>query len=377
MLGPVLGPALGGVRVLVTDDSPINLQVARRILEIEGAQVTVASDGQQAVDLLRLRPREVDVVLMDVQMPVMDGLEATNRIRNQLGLKRLPVIALTAGMSGGERERVLAAGLNDFIGKPFDPPDLVRCIRQHVELAAPSARQPAPSRAPLPATQYPADWPQVDGIDAHDAASRLGGDARLFGAMLRRLPSDFADLATVKATPEGLAAVAGRLHALKGSAGTLGAKSLSRLAAQAEDAFRGAAQAEGSQAQAETLLRRVVADLSALHAAATRSLGSTSSAECLDVPESGLLSFAALDQLLTQLESSDLGALQNFKTLSPGLRERMGADAFGSLAELIDNLQFPQAASALRDQPPTFGINPSENHGTNAVSSHATIKPPK
>lgn len=111
-------PALDGVRVLLVEDNPINQNVARGILEQARAEVTVADNGQVAVDLLRA-DAGYDVVLMDVQMPVMDGFSATRIIRGELGLT-LPVIAMTAGVMASEREQCTAAGMDDFIAKPID-----------------------------------------------------------------------------------------------------------------------------------------------------------------------------------------------------------------------------------------------------------------
>jgi CheY-like chemotaxis protein len=112
---------LPGMHVMLVDDSDINLEVARRILEREGATVTACSHGQEALDRLAAAPGSFHAVLMDVQMPVMDGHEATRRLRQDLGLRNLPVIALTAGALVAERQRALESGMNDFISKPLDP----------------------------------------------------------------------------------------------------------------------------------------------------------------------------------------------------------------------------------------------------------------
>jgi CheY-like chemotaxis protein len=125
---------LAGVRVLVVDDSNVNLEVAQRILEKQGAIVTTCSDGLKAVEGVRA-DQSLDNVLMDVQMPSLDGNEATRRIRKELSLQRLPIVALTAGALVGERQRALEAGMNDFISKPFDPPALIRKLRRLVEEA--------------------------------------------------------------------------------------------------------------------------------------------------------------------------------------------------------------------------------------------------
>ncbi len=118
-------PQLAGLRVLLVEDNLINQMVARELLNKRGAVVQLAENGQLAVDALLATPEGFDVVLMDLQMPVMDGLQATRHIRQQLKLTRLPIIAMTANVMESDRDDCLAAGMNDHIGKPFNVKDLV------------------------------------------------------------------------------------------------------------------------------------------------------------------------------------------------------------------------------------------------------------
>jgi signal transduction histidine kinase/DNA-binding response OmpR family regulator len=120
---------LGGVHILLVEDNAINQNVARGILEQAGATVSVADNGEVAIELLRAGG--YDLVLMDVQMPVMDGFSATRLIREDLGLK-LPVIAMTAGVMESEREQCIAAGMDDFIAKPIDVELMFGTIRRHL-----------------------------------------------------------------------------------------------------------------------------------------------------------------------------------------------------------------------------------------------------
>ena len=127
----VEGPRLQGLRLLVVDDSLINLKLAERVLQREGAEVTLVKDGQQALDALRANPEGFDLILMDIQMPVMDGLTATRAIREELGLDTLPVIALTAGVLAEEKQNAIDAGVNDFLPKPMDLDLMVGMIRSY------------------------------------------------------------------------------------------------------------------------------------------------------------------------------------------------------------------------------------------------------
>jgi len=125
---------LDGRRFLLVDDAPINLVVAKAMLQNFGAQVVTAADGSQAVDCLRKEPQGFDAVLMDVQMPVMNGYEATRLIREELDLK-VPVVALTAGVTAEERELCLLAGMTGFLAKPFEKAGLLATLQNQLSSA--------------------------------------------------------------------------------------------------------------------------------------------------------------------------------------------------------------------------------------------------
>ena len=125
---PGTGPRLKGLRVLAVDDNRLNRLVIQRLLEREGAEVQVAVDGRSALETLRQGPYDHDVVLMDVHMPEMDGLQATRAIREQPLLAGLPVVTLTASVLGSDREDALAAGASDFLTKPVETEALVKVL---------------------------------------------------------------------------------------------------------------------------------------------------------------------------------------------------------------------------------------------------------
>ena len=357
-----IGRGLPGVRVLVVDDSDINLAVARRILELEGAAVTVAGDGQHAFDLLKAAPTDFDVVLMDVQMPVLDGHEATRRIREELGLRHLPIVALTAGALSSERQRATAAGMDDFISKPFHAKALIRSIRRHVQRALEaSTLQDAPvwasaalgtsgAEASRQEAARAVPWPEVEGIDTHDVRSRLGGDVALFRAMLKQLFTEFADIdqSAASDTAQGVrqasaqrAESAARLHKLKGSAGMLGAKAIQELAGLAEMDCRAPAAATPR-----------VPDWGPRLAAQLRELMNAASA----VTEAPMLwlppaeddgSPLPLDSLLELLRGNQLQAVDEFKALAPRLRQRMAAASHDALCEHMGMLRFGEAVKLL------------------------------
>ena len=120
---------LKGFRVLVAEDDAVNQIVARAILAREGCEVTMTSNGREALEALTLQPDGFDAVLMDMQMPVMDGLSATAAIRARPEWAQLPVIAMTANVDQAERQACLNAGMNEHIGKPFERDELIRLLQ--------------------------------------------------------------------------------------------------------------------------------------------------------------------------------------------------------------------------------------------------------
>jgi CheY-like chemotaxis protein len=129
------GYPLAGLSLLLVEDNLLNQVVARNMLEHGGATVAIANNGEEAVAYLRSHGGETDAVIMDVQMPVMDGFEATRRIRHELGL-RLPVLAMSAGVTLTEQAECKAAGMDDFIAKPVEWADLLAIVQKHCAQSA-------------------------------------------------------------------------------------------------------------------------------------------------------------------------------------------------------------------------------------------------
>ena len=229
---------LAGLRLLVVEDNVINQQVARELLAAQGASVQIAVNGREGIDQIVAADPAFDLVLMDVQMPVMDGLTATRELRRMPALADLPVIAMTANAMGKDRDACLEAGMNDYVSKPFEIGMLVATIERNVARsrgARPTAGAPSPA---VPAAPAAADF---DG-----ALARLGGDITLYRLVYGSFKSD------ARAMVDGLAGqLAGgqraeaqrALHTLKGLAATMGADALAAEAESAEVALEGRAEA--------------------------------------------------------------------------------------------------------------------------------------
>nr|WP_252727148.1 response regulator [Paracoccus sp. C2R09] len=228
---PVPDCAVEGQHVLLVEDNPINREIALAMLAENGLQVDCAHDGQQAVEMVW--QNRYAAVLMDLQMPRMDGLTATRRIRQRHDSQELPVIAMTSHAFHEEGQRCLDAGMNDHIAKPVDPERLIRVLRRHLRGdAAPEARPTGPS-GDLPDRLGP--------FDLAAALRRLSGKE----ALLRRLITDFArehadDVALLDdlVARDDQEAAHRRIHSLKGVAASLGLDDLSAEAGRLEHAIR-------------------------------------------------------------------------------------------------------------------------------------------
>ena len=232
---------LTGMRLLVVEDNLNNQQVAQELLRDEGAHVSLAANGQLGVNAIAAADPPFDAVLMDIQMPVMDGYTATAQIRQNLGLTALPIIAMTANAMASDREACLAAGMNDHVGKPFDLSNLVAALLRHTGRVAAPAANARPAASALPPGLI--EEAERRGIDLNAAIGRMGGNVRVY---LRALHAFCADLPTL---PDQLTALlqqerlveAGRLvHTFKGLAATLGMQQLAIAATDTERALGGA-----------------------------------------------------------------------------------------------------------------------------------------
>jgi signal transduction histidine kinase/CheY-like chemotaxis protein len=232
---------LEGMRLLVVEDNGLNQQVAEELLSAEGALVSLAANGQLGVDAIAAARPQFDAVLMDLQMPVLDGLGAIHIIRQQLRLAQLPVIALSANAMRQDREASIAAGMTDHVGKPFEIARLVETLVRHTHW---HAGQPAVSLQPDSATTIQPAAPAgrySDTIDVAGALAWMGDDMRIYRKFLDSFMADVADNADGlqehlnRAEQTGAARI---LHTLKGLARTVGALALSHFAADAETRLR-------------------------------------------------------------------------------------------------------------------------------------------
>ena len=227
---------LQGLRVLLVEDNKFNQQVAMDLLELVGITCDLAENGREAIE--QIKAKTFDLVLMDLQMPEMDGLTATRHIRQDLQQTKLPIIAMTANAMAADRDRCLAAGMNAHIGKPIDPNNLYGQLLQWQKAGgagSPGAASPVHPSTALAAQAPAANGLDLPGFDTELALSRMRGNVAHYQRMLGLFAAEFHDIpAKIQAALDAAElSTAKRLaHTIKGSAGTMGATKVQALAAQ-------------------------------------------------------------------------------------------------------------------------------------------------
>ena len=234
-------PMLAGRHILLVEDNVLNQEVAMHFLRRAGVTMTLAEHGAAALEALE-RER-FDAVLMDCQMPVMDGYEATRRIRADARFARLPIIAMTANALVGDRERSIEAGMNDHLTKPLNANDLLRTLARWLDEHLPAAPTPSPDSPPANPLLTIAMAPSIDidipRLNTLQAIGNLGGDHELYAQVVQIFLDDIVvQLASLDvALAAGDFATARRAaHTLKGTSATLGAGLLRQTALAMEKA---------------------------------------------------------------------------------------------------------------------------------------------
>jgi two-component system sensor histidine kinase/response regulator len=346
---------LDNMRLLVVEDNHNNQQVARELLEDEGALVQIAQHGQEGVYAVANANPPFDVVLMDLQMPVMDGFTATRHIRTVLGMTTLPIVAMTANAMASDREACLAAGMNDHVGKPFDLNSLVRVLRQQAHW---TDLDKNPEEATPALALGVTDTAARLGIDLAGALGRLGGKHALYQRMLSTFVRDLGDM------PEqlqgfahaGLTQEAKRmLHTLKGLAATLGATDLAAQAAQCEKHLADDANPAGSAEALASSVQQACNAIAhatpglqglvdALQAAQAQPLAQACDPATAPTPINAVALGIAATSLQNLLREGNMDAMQSMAELQQRFGDALG-DTLNPLSEAMAELDFEAALS--------------------------------
>ncbi len=339
---------LAGWHLLLVEDNPNNRQVASELLSDEGAEVSMAHNGAEGVQAVLNAPDLIDAVLMDVQMPVMDGLTATRTLREALGEAAPPIIAMTANAMPGDLAACREAGMVAHVGKPFDLNHLVETVLTHGRRApAPSVSAPVMTVRSLTPTLAPTTLAeaQVQGVALEAALARLGHRQDVYRRLLDRFCEELPGAAAQARqdwAQHNAEALRAWLHGFKGLAGTLGLHTLQTLAVAAEQACP-AALPDGplpdwlerllsAMATAHTRLPALLAALAPPAQANTDALA----------PLDRMLLHTQLQELIKLLQHSDMTALDCHARLQATHGPALG-EALGPLNDAMAHLDFAHA----------------------------------
>jgi PAS domain S-box-containing protein len=335
-----------GIRVLLVEDSEVNQQMATELLESEGASVTIANDGTEAVKILTRsnQPPPFDIVLMDLQMPEMDGFTAAKLLRAQPHLQQLPIVAMTAHVITEEVQRCLEAGMNDHVGKPIDPEVLFATVARWT-----SANRREVLEVPVRGASAEDEiiLPQIAGIDVAAGMKRIAGKKRVYRDLLIQfaVKQESTGEKISQALASGDRSEAERLaHSLKGAAGNLGM----------DEIFQGAGKLEGavrmSQAGVEDLIKELTAALerqvSNIHAALPAG-GADEKAWLGSRPTDPEKALAALANLKELLEANDADATEAYSHFATLLDDSVDLSRLKALGAAVNSFDFEAALRRL------------------------------
>ena len=336
---------LTGARLLLAEDNEMNQELAMELLGQAGIEVILANNGREALEILG-RDAGFDGILMDCQMPEMDGYTATREIRRMAAFKDLPIIAMTANAMAGDREKVLEAGMVDHIAKPLNVSEMFATIARWVTPSG-KATAPPPAVSPeAPQTATPGGGlPDLPGIDVKAGLATTRNKDSLYRKMLtmfREGQGNFAGtFAAARLEADGTAATRAA-HTLKGVAGNIGAKGVQAAARALENACQ-----EGRPAsEIDGLLAKVVAELAPVIAGLERLSGADVAAAVRPALGGDDLR-AALDRLQGLLEDSDSEAEDLLDDLLDKLAGTPMADRLKPVAEAVKAYDFEVALAAL------------------------------
>jgi signal transduction histidine kinase/CheY-like chemotaxis protein/HAMP domain-containing protein len=341
------GVKLEGLRVLLVEDNEINQQVARELIEGVGGRVTVAGDGRQAVERLEAAadPLPFDVVLMDVQMPVMDGHQATRHLRGQARFASLPIVAMTAHATLEERQRCTESGMNDHVSKPIDPSALYGVLSRY---AGQRRVAPAAASGATRATAEPFD--AVPGLDAVQGLRRVAGNRSLYLRLLRQFvdgQAGAADAIAVHLSGGDRKQAEHVAHTVKGTAGNLAVLAVQDAAGAVEKALRAGRPSDAVEPLRLRLAQELERVVAALRPLIAEEGGAATAAESAAADPEALKSL--VERWSRLLAECDADSLDGLEREGPLLRSLFGSTpAFDGFKHKVNAYDFDGALEALR-----------------------------
>ncbi|MBF0118919.1 MAG: response regulator [Desulfobacterales bacterium] len=333
---------LNGVKILVAEDNDINQQVAREILEQSGAFVTIAPNGKDAVSKM-LKEDSYDLILMDIQMPQMNGTEATKFIRSKLNFTQIPIIAMTAHALPSERDNCLSSGMNDYISKPFEPEQFLTVISKWVK----PVNNFDNKDCEIFEKNYDIEIPEsIPGCDIKSALNRVAGNKELLLKLFFSFYDNFANFCQIIAgdlKKGDREAVYRGAHTLKGAAGALEFNTIFLLSVDIENAVR--------ENKNDNEIIDLIGTLKALMDEILKTISKIDRKEKIvkikkeKIPEDQLLE--KLKEISMNLKRNKIIARNQFKEVSDNLSSIGYTEQVNTIEKLISKLDFKKAYEAL------------------------------
>jgi PAS domain S-box-containing protein len=352
---------LRGARVLLVEDNELNQEVAMGLLETANLSIDLAENGKVAVRMIS--EKDYDLVLMDMQMPVMDGISATKAIRSDPRLLTLPIIAMTANAMDTDRAMCIEAGMNDHVAKPIDPDQLFAVMKRWIKVRPMPSSEPAVNKPEASSSPLGTNIPEIEGVDLTDGLKRVAGNQRLYRELLVKFAAKYADggAQVSSALQSGDRNTAERIaHSVKGVAGSIGIKQVQFAAEKLEKAIR-----EGDEA-VPVILEDFAAVLRPQAEAIERALGKATTPTPEIESNKNFDPVAAsreVARLRSLLEDSDGASGQTFRNLQSVLSGKVEKSQLDALSAQLGNFDFPGALRKLDEIAQEIGLNQREAKG--------------
>ncbi|MBF0369701.1 MAG: transporter substrate-binding domain-containing protein [Magnetococcales bacterium] len=358
-----------GAKVLLVEDNEINQELALELLANGGVITDLAENGQEALD--KLAQESFDGVLLDIQMPVMDGYTAAREIRKQEKFKDLPVIAMTANAMAGDREKVLEAGMNDHIAKPINVREMFNTMAKWIVPSDPTLAVEAPQEEGAPASEDNS-LPELPGIDIKAGLATTQNNTTLFRRLLKRYresQSGFEREFRTALEADDLETATRVAHTLKGVSANLGARGVQESARLLEEACGNKAPI----AEIEPLLEDVLEEIKPVMAGL----------EGLDQPQGGAAEEKAalpdlsqvmplIEETLAKIDNFDSGAVEDVEALESLLAGTPFAAILGRVSARIGEYDFDGAGEALNEMNQALQTAAASEADSREPASHAT-----
>ncbi len=335
---------IAGASVLLVEDNQINQQIAIELLTLAGLEVTTAENGQEAIE--QVKANHFDLVLMDIQMPILDGYQATKAIRETSEFDHLPIIAMTANAMAGDKEKCIEAGMNDHLPKPINPNQVFEMLATWIEPTGQSVEV-------IPDLETESDF-DIEGFDTDAAIQRLGGNIKAYKKTLHNVvqsESDFVDRLTRSIENQDIETAVIAAHSLKGIAGNIGANFVMKPAEALEHAL--AKQREEKQCQLTEVEQAMLNELSeslnkmlqAIEDALAKDTVSEESAQAFDAVQFQQIA----RDLIQQLEEFDSVAVDSFDQLVDLAGGMLDKNRVAQASQAMANFDFEAAMPLVQE----------------------------